>query len=560
MKVWTRWVARPVSETLLVPLSGRNSHASAAAQRLLGSADPVIFPLGQLTDGRSVLEKPYELLALAGAPPTDELGYGFATVVALLGRPNRVALIDLRTDAVVSSTLRGYLLRTIPFAISQVAFSALAVLAQRAAIPVARRVPRVRAVSGDLRNLVYLLPAVGSSSGIGGSVTHAHGVIRALRNEGVAVEAFTTDAAIAETARKEPQPPCEWHVVRIPRVAKAVVASATAASDGALTLAALGAVRRADAIYQRHTGFSLIGALLAHLTRKPLILEYNSPAEFVARYWSSMPTRLSGGIGRCEDASLAAAARIIVVSEIARRSLVERGIAAERIVVNPNGVDVDRFATGGGAEIRRELRFDDSAIVAGFVGSFGPWHGAPVLARAFASVAAQVPHLRLLLVGDGQELGPTLQIVREAGLEGRTTVVGQVPPPAVPAYLDACDVLVAPHVPLPDGADFFGSPTKLFEYMAAGKAIVASRLGQIGEVLEPGKTAILVTPGDADDLAAGLKRLAGDSNLRSELGRNVRRTAVTRHSWELNASRVVEAYHSLVEESRSDLSNGQTRE
>lgn len=201
--------------------------------------------------------------------------------------------------------------------------------------------------------------------------------------------------------------------------------------------------------------------------------------------------------------------------------------------------------------MRRDLRFDDSAVVAGFVGSFGAWHGAPVLACAFAEVAARVPNLHLLLVGDGPELRPSLEIVCNAGLEGRTTVIGKVRPSAVPAYLDACDMLVAPHVPLPDGADFFGSPTKLFEYMAAGKAIVASQLGQIAEVLEAGKTAILVTPGDADDLAAGLERLAGDPHLRAELGTNARRAAVTRHSWERNASRVVEAYHSLVEEIRA---------
>ena len=546
MRRWTCGVGGLVSKTLLVPLSGRTARASDAAHRLLSSADPVVFPLGQLTDGRGVLQQPYEFLALTGSPPHEELGYGFTAVVALLGRPKRVALIDLRTEQVTTNTLFGYLARTAPFAVGQVAGSALAVLAQRAAIPFARRAPRVRVQSGDLRKLVYLLPAVGSSSGVGGSVTHAHGVIRALRNEGVGVEAFTTSAAIAETARTDAQPPCEWHVVRTPRFAKAVVASAAAASDAALTLAALGAVRSADAIYQRHTRFSLIGTLLAHLTRKPLLLEYNSPAEFVARHWSSMPTRLSGGIGRCEDASLAAAARIIVVSQIAKRSLVERGIAPERIVVNPNGVDVDRFATGGGPEVRRRLSIGDESVVAGFVGSFGPWHGAPVLARAFAQIAARAPTLRLLLVGDGQELGPTLEILRDAGLEDRVSVVGQVTPAAVSSYVDACDVLVAPHVPLPDGVEFFGSPTKLFEYMAAGKAIVASRLGQIGDVLEHGVTAWMVEPGSVEDLGEALVSVADDRKLRRELGAKARRQASEHHSWQLNARRVIDAYSAVA--------------
>jgi glycosyltransferase involved in cell wall biosynthesis len=533
-------------DTLLVPLSGRTARASDAARRLLGSGQPVVFPLGQLADGRDVLRRSYEFLALAGAPPTEELGYAFTPVVALLGRPKRVALIDLRTDTVVSKTLLHYLMRSAPFAVGQIAGSAAAVLAQQAVIPLVRRAPRVRRANRELRNLVYLLPAVGSASGVGGSVAHAHGVIRALRAEGVAVEAFTTSPAIAETARKDPEPPCVWQVVRTPRAAKAVVASAAAASDAALTLAAIGAVRRADAIYQRHTRFSLIGALLAHLTGKPLILEYNSPAEFVARYWSSMPTRLSGGIARCEDASLASAARVIAVSEVARRSLVDRGIKRERIVVNPNGVDVSRFAVGGGTEVRQRHGITDESIVVGFVGSFGPWHGAPVLARAFARIAKQTPRLRLLLVGDGQELGPTLEILHDAGLDERTTVVGQVPPAAVPAHVDACDVLVAPHVPLPDGVEFFGSPTKLFEYMAAGKAIIASRLGQIGDVLEHGVTAWMVEPGRADDLGEALLAVADAPELRRELGANARRQAIERHSWQLNARRVMDAYSAVA--------------
>jgi glycosyltransferase involved in cell wall biosynthesis len=533
-------------ETLLVPLSGPSARASDAARRLLGSSDQVVFPLGQLADGRDVLRQPYEVVALVGAPPRDELGYGFAPAVALLGRPSRVALIDLRSDTVISRTLLQYLIRSAPLAVGQMLGSTLALLAQRAAIPFVRRVPRLRTSSRQLKNLVYLLPVVGSSSGVGGSVTHAHGVIRALRREGVAVEAFTTSSAIADTARKEPEPPCEWHLVHTPRAAKAIVASAAAASDAALTLAALGAVRRADAIYQRHTRFSISGALLAHLTGKPLLLEYNSPAEFVARYWSSMPTRLSGGIGRCENASLASAARVIVVSEAAQRTLLARGIEPTRVVVNPNGVDADQFADGGGAQVRRRHGITGDSIVAGFVGSFGPWHGAPVLARAFAQVAERAARLRLLLVGDGQELGPTLEILNTAGLEERTTVVGQVPPTAVPAYVDACDILVAPHVPLPEGIEFFGSPTKLFEYMAAGKAIVASRLGQIDDVLEHRATAWMTEPGSADDLGEALLAVAEDPELRRELGANARRQAIERHGWQVNARRVIDAYSDVA--------------
>src|SRR5438034_9141929 len=149
-------VGGSLPDTLLVPLSGRTARASEAARRLLGSDEVVVFPLGQLTNGRDVLRQSYEFLALAGAPPTEELGFGFTPVVALLGQPKRVALIDLRNDTVESKTLIRYLIRSAPFAVGQIAGSALAVLAQRAAIPLVQRAPRVRPANRELRNVVYL--------------------------------------------------------------------------------------------------------------------------------------------------------------------------------------------------------------------------------------------------------------------------------------------------------------------------------------------------------------------------------------------------------------------
>jgi glycosyltransferase involved in cell wall biosynthesis len=127
-------------------------------------------------------------------------------------------------------------------------------------------------------------------------------------------------------------------------------------------------------------------------------------------------------------------------------------------------------------------------------------------------------------------------------------LTGAVDHERVPRLLDACDVLASPHVPLEDGSEFFGSPTKLFEYMAMGKGIVASRLGQIGEVLADGETALLVEPNDARQLSEAIQRLAASSDLRARLGAAARREAVARHTWAHNAGRVLEAYRSWAEE------------
>jgi glycosyltransferase involved in cell wall biosynthesis len=116
----------------------------------------------------------------------------------------------------------------------------------------------------------------------------------------------------------------------------------------------------------------------------------------------------------------------------------------------------------------------------------------------------------------------------------------------VPALLDACDILLSPHVPLEDGSDFFGSPTKLFEYMAMGKGIVASRLGQIGDVLTDNETALLVEPGNAGQLADAILRLSKSREMRERLGVAARHAAIERYTWKQNAQRVIDAYHEVT--------------
>ena len=111
---------------------------------------------------------------------------------------------------------------------------------------------------------------------------------------------------------------------------------------------------------------------------------------------------------------------------------------------------------------------------------------------------------------------------------------GPLPRDKVAEYLDASDILVSPHIPMPDGSRFFGSPTKLFEYMAMGKGIVASRLDQLAEVLVHDQTALLVTPGSVEELAEAILRLASDPSKRESLGAAARQAAVERHSWARN--------------------------
>jgi glycosyltransferase involved in cell wall biosynthesis len=138
------------------------------------------------------------------------------------------------------------------------------------------------------------------------------------------------------------------------------------------------------------------------------------------------------------------------------------------------------------------------------------------------------------------------RIVGAAGREHQVIFAGHVEHERVPALLDACDILLSPHVPLEDGSEFFGSPTKLFEYMAMGKGIIASRLGQIGEVLVDEETALLVEPGNERELAKAIMRLSSSRELREGLGAAAREEAIAKHTWKHNAQRVLDAYRDLV--------------
>ena len=193
---------------------------------------------------------------------------------------------------------------------------------------------------------------------------------------------------------------------------------------------------------------------------------------------------------------------IAVVSRALKDRLTDNGFDETKILVNPNGVDPALYTIqADGNNVRRKYNLDEK-IVVGCVSTFGPWHGLPVLVDAVEDVVKINNNIHFLLIGDGELRNQVEKTIRDKNLEPYVTLTGIIPHKDVPEYLAACDILVSPHPPLADGSEFFGSPTKLFEYMATGKGIVASNLGQIGEVLK-NDCAFLVEPGDKTALAPG---------------------------------------------------------
>lgn len=390
--------------------------------------------------------------------------------------------------------------------------------------------------------VVFLRSTPGPGTQAGGAASHIKGVVEALEGLGVKVEVISNDM-IAGLDHAE-----DRFTVIPPEPRGGTRAIFDIHNNLVFTRGAVPLIERVqpDFIYQRYARFSWAGVVASLRTRRPLFLEYNGSEVWVGRHWDRVGSL--DLLERYERLNLDAAARIFVVSDVERRNLETRGVAREKIIVNPNGVEVQRFRPGvGGVETRKELGISEAEVVAGFVGTFGPWHGVEKLAAAIKTVPASFP-VRFLLVGSGSlhtEVERQLEIETR---ERRVIFTGAVPHDRVAPLLDGCDILVAPHVPLADGSDFFGSPTKIFEYMAMGKAIVASRLGQIGEVLVDGETALLVEPGNVAELTAAILKLVESEILRERLGANARTVAEREHTWEHNAQRVLEAYQSWKDE------------
>lgn len=278
-------------------------------------------------------------------------------------------------------------------------------------------------------------------------------------------------------------------------------------------------------IYERYSLFGVTGHLAARRLGLPHVLEVNAPlVQEAARFRSLELLPLARAV---ERVVFGGADHVVAVSEAVQAYV--REVAPEaRVTVVPNGVDMDRFTADHDPAELPAVRRTDHEFVIGFVGAIRPWHGVELLIEAFSWLADRLPHAVLCIVGKGGELQDQLmERCRRKGLEQRVRFLGAVPHEKIPAVLRQMDVVTAPY---PRLANFYFSPLKLFEYMAAGKPIVASAIGQIPSILRD-DAGLLVPPGDIEELRLALLRLHDDAALRTRLGETARKVAAREHTW-----------------------------
>lgn len=232
---------------------------------------------------------------------------------------------------------------------------------------------------------------------------------------------------------------------------------------------------------------------------------------------------------------------VAAISDVHRRTLTDGGLPEGKVVTAHSGVDLSQFERpkASVAGLRRALGAAARPLVV-YAGSLYAGKGCEQILMA----ARERPDVKFVCVG-GRDF-EVEQLGERASAAGLTNVelTGRVPHAEVPSYLLAADVLIAPFTE--DGRDIagkviipFASPIKLFEYMAAGRAVVTSNVGAIPEVLRHEENALLVSPGSVAELVGAITRLLNDKTLAERLGAAAR-SDVQGYSWESRVARVLD--------------------
>lgn len=335
-------------------------------------------------------------------------------------------------------------------------------------------------------------------------------------------------------------------------------------------------VYKPNFIYERLCLGNYTGARLSSELQIPYIVEYNGSEISMLKNYAGQTYQFEEFYLQAEMAAFNQATLISVVSQAVKDELVARGVEAAKIIIIPNNADPDVYKpldSSAKQELRSSYNLVAEDVVVGFIGTFGGWHGIDALAKALPKLCKHNPQIKVFLVGDGHYTKMLKDAVSVSGIESSVRFFGKVPQQEAVTILQACDIFLSPHTNTGTG-EFFGSPTKLFEYMALGAGIVASDLNQIGEVMRPAITqdqleaknlavtnqrGVLVQPGNVDQLVEAVMFLANNPEIRERLGANARNAILKQYNWDKGIQKLFSAENNtsiedLVEDSNATMS------
>ena len=340
---------------------------------------------------------------------------------------------------------------------------------------------------------------------------------------------------VAITPGKEtlPDSPVHWHFIRPPLGWRQLRWMRL------WRVEALARELRADVVIERYYNFGGEGVWAATRTGALAVLEVNAPIidhpgslkRWIDRALVFEPMR-RWREWQCRHTNL-----FVTPST----SILPQWVEPHRVIRLEWGADTARFTPEARGDVPFQRETGDTVVI--FAGAFRPWHGAIHLVRAISRLRSRGRNdITAIFVGDGPELGRVRRAA--AGVEG-IVFVGRLSHGRMPACLAAADIGVAPfdveaHGPLQ--LDFYWSPLKVFEYMAAGLPVIVPNIERLSKLCRDGREGFTYVANDADGLANAIERLADASN-RDELGRAARKRVVEEYGWDVHCRRLSEALY-----------------
>lgn len=291
------------------------------------------------------------------------------------------------------------------------------------------------------------------------------------------------------------------------------------------------------------------GMKLKRILKKPLVFDMgeNWPEMmWVTSTRQSLSLRLQVRAAKIlEKWACRKADRIIVVVNESKDRLIEKGIGADKIAVVMNTEIPENFSEKNiDKTLENELkkRFASSFVVS-YIGWFGPHRGLDTCIRAMPYVIKEIPHAKLLLVGNGNNFDELNKLTNELGLNNYVIFTGKVPHALLPTYVKISDACLIPHLSNPHTNSTI--PNKLFQYMLMGKPQIVTDLRPLKRIVEETQCGLIVPAGDHHAMANAIIKLAKDREGREKMGENGKKFALKKYNWNVDEKKLIEVYKTI---------------
>ncbi len=304
-----------------------------------------------------------------------------------------------------------------------------------------------------------------------------------------------------------------------------------------------------DVFFNRLELYNFSGLLLSQWLNLPYVVEADCPPTYEhMNFYGKEYFHLGGMPQSLELKNLHRADAVIAISKILKQYYVDRGIEADKIFVIPNGADPEKFKPREKpADLVKRYQLEGKTVI-GWIGALVGWNGIEILAAMAKKVLAKYENVAFMMVGGGANQEFLDRELRQGEWAQRVILPGTVPHSVVPDYLACMDIVIAPYPKLPF---WYPSSMKVFEYMSAGKAVVASRVGQIAEVISEGENGVLFDPDDQDELLAKISLLIENEALRQKVGDAARQDVLQHYTWEQHAKTVTEIFENVLQKRKT---------